>query len=99
LSKSSSAAISRACAESWPRRILQKIIYVIARTKGISCAMPEHDACALVLGRFIEDIREERVHAQRHRVLLRRTIQLHAKNASGLFGKDLFHRPPSVYAS
>jgi hypothetical protein len=82
----------------WPWRIPQKILYVIARTKRISWAMPEHDACALVLGRSIEDIREKRVHAQRHRVSLRGTIQLHAKEASGLFRNDLFHRPPSVYA-
>jgi hypothetical protein len=53
--------------------------------------MPEHDACTLVLGRVIEDIRERGVHARSHRVPLCRTIQFNAKDASVLFGNNLFH--------
>ena len=36
---------------SRPWRILQKILHIVARAERISCAMPEHDACAFVLGR------------------------------------------------
>ena len=77
---------------SRPWRILQKILDIVARAEGISCAMPEHDTCAFVLGRVIEDIRERHVHARGHRVSFCRTIQFNAKDASGTFGNNLVHR-------
>ena len=83
---------------SCPWRILQEIVDVVARTERIACAMPEHDTCALVLGRVIEDIRECRIHARGHRVSLCRTVQFNAKDASGMLGNDLVHRLTPVSA-
>ena len=48
-----------------------------ASAAGIS-GLPEHDACALVLGRFVEDI-GERVHAS-HRLLCRNSIDANASD-------------------
>jgi hypothetical protein len=45
-----------------------------------------------ILRRIIEDIRERHVHARRHRVSFRRTIQFDAKDASGTFSNNLIHR-------
>src|SRR5206468_9751058 len=47
-----------------------------------------------VLGCVIEKIRESHVHAHSHRVLLGRTIQLDAQDASGTFFNNVAHRPP-----
>src|SRR5882724_9519732 len=67
LSKSTNAFISRAFSGPW--RILQKILDIVPRAEGIAGAMPEHDVCAFVFGRFIEDVRESLVHARSHCVL------------------------------
>ncbi len=58
-------------------------LIISGKRRGVSRSTPY-----LVIRRSLQDIREKRVHARRHRVYLRRTIQLNAKNASGLFGSD-----------
>src|SRR6266536_2935414 len=49
---------------SWTWRILQEVLHIVAGAERISCAVPEHDTRALVLGRLVEDIRERHVHAR-----------------------------------
>ena len=79
-----------------PRRILQKVLDIVAGTERIAGAVPEHDTRRRVPGRIVEDIGKVNVHARRHRVLARRPIQFDAQDAVGTLGDDLVHGPPRL---
>src|SRR5258706_7905325 len=83
---------------AWSWRVLEKILDIVARAEGISRAMPQHHAYCVVPGRFVEKIREGRVHGDRHRVFLFRTIQLNAQDVPGMFFDNVAHRPPPATA-
>src|SRR5712691_5202874 len=83
---------------TWPWRILQEILHIVAGAERISRAVPEHHTYSFVLGRVIEKIRQSHVHAHSHRVLLGRTIQLDTHDASGTFLNNVAHRPPPAMA-
>src|SRR6267142_5137938 len=83
---------------TWSWRVLEKILDIVAGAEGISRAMPQHHTYCVAAGRFVEKIRERRVHGDRHRVFLFRTIQLNAQDAPGTFFDDVAHRPPPATA-
>jgi hypothetical protein len=53
--------------------------------------MPKHDTRVVVSRRLVEYAGEIQIHRRRHRVPLGRTIELHAQDASSLFGNDIIH--------
>src|SRR5271156_6952921 len=94
-SKSTNAFINRACGESpAPGGLFRKILDIVASAERVSGAVPERDKCALVPGRFDEDICKSHVHARGHRVPLGRAVQFDAKHAFGMLGHNLVHRVP-----
>ena len=83
---------------SRPRRVVQKILDIVAGAERVSCAVPERDTRALVPGRVDEDVCESHVHARGHRVPLGRAVQFNAKDAFGMLGHNLVHRlPPALW--
>src|SRR4051794_34600846 len=60
--------------------------------------MPEHYANCVIPGRFVETVRERRVHGDRHCIFLFRTIQLNAQDAPGMFFDNVAHRAPPATA-
>jgi hypothetical protein len=74
-----------------PRRVLEKILYVVAGAKRIARAMPEHDANLIVFGSVIEQIGQYYVHGGRHCVFSRRPIQLNPQDISGTLSNDVTH--------
>jgi hypothetical protein len=62
------------------RGIVRKIPQIVARAEGIPRAMQEHNPCAIVLGRSIEQIRHRRVHTHRQRVFLLRAVELNTQD-------------------
>src|SRR5438105_4189354 len=79
-------------------RVLHEILEIVARGEGVARAVDQHDARCIVLRRGLESFGERHVHGGGDRVLLRRPVELHLEDASGLLGEDLVHRPPPAAA-
>ena len=65
-----------------PRRVPQEVLYVVAGAKGISRAVPEHDANLIVFGSVIQQVGERDVHGHGHCIFLLRSIQLNPQDVS-----------------
>src|SRR6185295_13659780 len=55
---------------TWPRRVLQKIVHVVASGERVTGSVPDHNIYIRILRRFIEGLSESYVHRRSHRILL-----------------------------
>ena len=82
LSKSTSAFIQPGLRRfTRPRRVLEKVLDIVAGAERIAGAVPEHDTYRSSVAASLR-ISARPIHARRHRVLLRRPIQFDPKDAS-----------------
>jgi hypothetical protein len=70
---------------------VEEIPEVTARAECIAGAVQEHNPRFVVLGSGIEQHGYCRVHVQRHRVLLFRSVELDSKYLLEALGHDLRH--------
>jgi hypothetical protein len=71
--------------------VVEEIPEVIARAECIAGAVQEDDPRFVVLGSSIEQLSYGRIHVQRHRVLLFRSVELDSKYVLEALGHDLRH--------